>query len=355
MGAARRKGKWVGGRPFLGYDIVPGGGALMVNETEASRVREIFKLYLEKQSMQATVENLNDRGWTMKQWITQKGRTFGGGRFTKSSLHHLLTNVAYIGKVNYKGHIADAEFTGIVEPDIFEAVKSCLKENSQCSGARVRNKHHALLGGILRCGHCDSQMIHSYTKRGKGKIYRYYVCNRAAKEGWSKCPSPSLPAAEVEKFVIEEIARIGADKQLCSEIVCEHERNRRQECKEAVATKRKLERQQEALTESLRRVSGKGDATQLADLQRQRMQIESDITKLDSTITALSDKSLTEDELLKAIHSFHPAWESLTLHERIRLLRLLIHQVTYDGENGEIAVTFHPNGIKSIETEEAMV
>src|SRR5262249_38892748 len=31
MGAARRKGKWVGGNPVLGYDVAPQGGALVRN------------------------------------------------------------------------------------------------------------------------------------------------------------------------------------------------------------------------------------------------------------------------------------------------------------------------------------
>ncbi len=38
MGAARRKGKWVGGTPLLGYDVAPGGGSLVVNSSEARRV-----------------------------------------------------------------------------------------------------------------------------------------------------------------------------------------------------------------------------------------------------------------------------------------------------------------------------
>ena len=32
MAAARRRGKWVGGNPVLGYDVVPQGGSLVVNE-----------------------------------------------------------------------------------------------------------------------------------------------------------------------------------------------------------------------------------------------------------------------------------------------------------------------------------
>ena len=41
MSAARRRGKWVGGHPVLGYDLLPQGGGLVVNETEAQRVRAI--------------------------------------------------------------------------------------------------------------------------------------------------------------------------------------------------------------------------------------------------------------------------------------------------------------------------
>ena len=46
MSAARRKGKWVGGNPVLGYDVHPDGGALVVNAEEAARVRAIFAMYL---------------------------------------------------------------------------------------------------------------------------------------------------------------------------------------------------------------------------------------------------------------------------------------------------------------------
>ena len=42
VSAARRKGKWTGGIPVLGYDVDARGGRLVVNEEEALRVREIF-------------------------------------------------------------------------------------------------------------------------------------------------------------------------------------------------------------------------------------------------------------------------------------------------------------------------
>ena len=98
IAAARRKGKWSGGRPILGYDVDPRGGRLLVNEDEAARVRAIFELYLEHQSLIETVNELDARGWTTKRWTTRKGHTRGGEPFNKVSLSCLLRNVLYIAR-----------------------------------------------------------------------------------------------------------------------------------------------------------------------------------------------------------------------------------------------------------------
>ncbi len=62
IAAARRKGKWSGGMPLLGFDIEPQGGKLCVNEIEANRVRAIYDLYLERESIMATIAELDNRG-----------------------------------------------------------------------------------------------------------------------------------------------------------------------------------------------------------------------------------------------------------------------------------------------------
>src|SRR5438477_143918 len=93
IAATRRKGKWAGGYPLLGYDVDPRGGRLLVNEDEAVRVRAIFELYLEKQSLLPVVEELARRGWVGKRWFNRKGKERGGQPFTRTSLHRLLTNV----------------------------------------------------------------------------------------------------------------------------------------------------------------------------------------------------------------------------------------------------------------------
>ena len=49
MSAARRRGKWVGGQPVLGYDIDPKLPRLVINPDEAAQVQAIYNLYLEHQ------------------------------------------------------------------------------------------------------------------------------------------------------------------------------------------------------------------------------------------------------------------------------------------------------------------
>ncbi|UCC32200.1 MAG: DUF4365 domain-containing protein, partial [Phycisphaerales bacterium] len=96
---ARRRGQWCGGRPILGYDLVPGEHRLTVHPVEAEQVRAIFQIYLEKESLLSVARELNARGWTTKRWTAANGRVMGGRPFDRANLHHLLTNVAYIGRV----------------------------------------------------------------------------------------------------------------------------------------------------------------------------------------------------------------------------------------------------------------
>ena len=74
MSAARKKGKWVGGVPVLGYDIEAGGGRLIVNEPEAKQVQDIFQLFRTHASLPRVVSELCKRGWINKSFHEKAGR-----------------------------------------------------------------------------------------------------------------------------------------------------------------------------------------------------------------------------------------------------------------------------------------
>ena len=208
IAAARRKGKWAGGMPLLGYDVQPRSSKLVVNAAEAQRVRAIFALYLEHEGWVPVLAELQRRGWRTKRWRTRKGSWRGGKPFTRNSLRQLLSNVAYRGQIRYRQEVHPGEHAAIVDAALWEQVQARLQDHRPRQEARLGNG--ALLQGRLRCAPCGCAMVGSYSTKGSRR-YRYYLCCQAQKRGWKTCPAPSVPAGEIERLVTEQIQRLSAD------------------------------------------------------------------------------------------------------------------------------------------------
>src|SRR5690606_37916871 len=121
----------------------------------------------------------------------KRGIERGGRPFDRGSLYGLLTNATYIGKIKHKTDVYDGEHEAIVDPDVFERVQATLQRNGANGNADARNKHGALLRGLLRCKACNRTMTHTFISKGSRR-YRYYTCTHAIKAGRKRCPSGSL-------------------------------------------------------------------------------------------------------------------------------------------------------------------
>ena len=97
------------------------------------------------------VQELDRRQWLNKRWITRQGKELGGKSFTKTSLHKLLTNVAYAGKIKYKTEVHNGEHTGIVSPDTWQRLQTIMRRNGVSGGPwSVTNFGSAHGSGALR-------------------------------------------------------------------------------------------------------------------------------------------------------------------------------------------------------------
>ena len=197
MGAARRKGKWVGGAPILGYDVDPRGGRLLVNRAEAVQVLAIFELYRQHRSLPAVVAELAVRAWVNKTWKSKSGIRHIGRPFTKLSVRMLLTNPTYSGKVRYRGVVYPGEQPAIVDATLWEEVSADLQQPRAKNRPRLHEPQNAPLAGILTCASCQETMVATYSAR-KGHRYRYYVCQLARQKGWKACPTKSVSANLLE-------------------------------------------------------------------------------------------------------------------------------------------------------------
>ncbi len=350
IAAARRKGKWSGGMPILGYTVVD--TKLVVDEDEARRVREIFDLYVEHESMLTVVKKLNTRGCRTKRWTTRKGTARGGRPFDKNSLYQMLTNVVYVGKVRYKDEVHPGEHRPIVDAAVFAKVQTLLQQNGRSGGRSTRNKHGSLLRGLLRCTACDCGMNHTYTAKGS-RQYRYYTCHYAQKRGWQDCPAPSIPAGEIERFVVDQIKGIGRDPLVIRETLAQARRQAEDQMERLRAERGGfVPRLRRAHTELAWLVaeSQPGDP-RLADAHDRIRDAERRVTEIDDELATLDGELVDETEAAAALADFNVVWDCLAPREQARVIELLVARVAYDGRAGKIAITFRPTGIKTLASE----
>jgi site-specific DNA recombinase len=193
LGAARRKGKWIGGTPVLGYDVDPKGGRLRMNDVEACRVRSIFQICSEAATLDAALAKVDACGFLTKDWTSRAGRRHPGKPFSKSSLRAIVANPLYTGVVVHKGQPYAGEHTAIISRELWDAAQRTLNAAPVRKRSKRNEKQMALLTGLLRCARCGSAMTPSYTAR-HGRKYVYYSCAVKA----ASCGKTRVRAEDIE-------------------------------------------------------------------------------------------------------------------------------------------------------------
>ena len=344
MHAARKNGQFIGGRPVLGYNIKPEGRELEIDELEAIRVHEIFALYLELRSVKATAQELKCRGWYNKKWVTRQDKVSGGNPFSPNGLHHMLTNPIYIGKVTLHGTIYEGKHDALMDPELFQQVQTMLAKNSVTEGARKRNRHSALLKSLLYCTACDSLFEHTYTKK-KTRMYRYYTCSHKRREGASTCPSPSLPAREIEELVVSQILSVGTDPKLqnmvYSQLTEVVEKKSKKHAQQKKSVKQQLTRLHQEL-ESSRQFDASVSMIHLLESKLQDAE-----TLLETLESATPPQMPKKREIIVALQNMRTLWPSFNEGEKCAFIKTLIQRVDYDAVEENITLHFTDEGFIS--------
>ena len=203
MGAARKRGKWLGGRPPLGYNWIKETKKLAINPMEAEIIKTIYDLYLKGYSLKHVAQALTEKGLRSKSYTTKDGRKADGNAFQNTTINHILHNSLYIGKVSYNGEIYEGEQEAIIDEDAYKRVQELLKKNRNYQELVRGKKVINILTKLLFCKACNRPMIATYTYKAQKTKYRYYVCIHAQKYGYHTCNTKTINALEIEKAVAE--------------------------------------------------------------------------------------------------------------------------------------------------------
>ncbi|MDP8266778.1 MAG: recombinase family protein, partial [Candidatus Aceula meridiana] len=216
IGAARRKGKYTGGCPAIGFNVDKEKHTLIINSKEATLVQHVFDLYIKEQSLLKVAEVVNSEGYRTKLHKRKSGKTAGGKLFKNTSIQWIVKNVHYIGKVSHKDKIYDGQHKAIISEEKFSKAQAILKENTRLRSSPKKQKNLGLLSHLLYCHPCQKKMIHTYARK-KTRHYKYYICQTATKHGYKHCPTKMLASHLIENPIVASLNIPGWDNLLFKE------------------------------------------------------------------------------------------------------------------------------------------
>jgi DNA invertase Pin-like site-specific DNA recombinase len=194
VAASRKKGIWMGGWTPLGYEVRD--RKLIIHEIDAARVRSIFRRFVQLKSATLLARELVAAG--------EHNRY--GHLLDKGVLYKLLNNPVYIGMAVHKGTSYPGEHEAIIDRGLWGEVHAILKESPRKRANKARAQSPALLRGLI-FGTDGAAMSPTHTRKS-GRLYRYYTSQTAMKRGGSDCPVRQVPAAEVERIVLDQLRKL---------------------------------------------------------------------------------------------------------------------------------------------------
>ncbi len=352
VAASKKRGKYMGGVPPLGYDVDRDRKRLVVNSEEAALVRFIFRRYLQLHSAVALIKKLNGKGLTTKSWVTKKGIHRKGRAWNKSHIYRLLNNPIYAGKIKHKDRLYEGEHEAIIEKSLWDEVQSTIGSEGK-AGIR-HNDTLSPLKGILVCGHCRKPMGATFTTKD-GKRYRYYLCQQAGKSSYDSCPIRSVPAGDLENLVHIQVRRMLGSTEIAAETF-------RELVKREAETVKKLEQQTDKLREELSTLQsarkrliepGEGASKLVAE---ERIGIEEKINHLTLQLASMDaerefydNNLISEHELAAELQHLDTLWNELFPGEKTRIIKLLVDEIIVNKDGIDIALK--PTGVEGVALE----
>ncbi len=340
-----------------------------INEREATVVRDIFARYTEHTDSIADIvrwlsENdvptrTGKQVWDPKTiWGMLRNPAYQGqaafGK-TKSSGHHGALRRATRARGERHGRRITrqdqpaAEWTlipvpALVSEETFELAQARLQENKRF--ARRNTKQITLLQGILVCRECGYACYRTSPTKNNIPYYRCIGRDNWRHTGGRVCTSQPIRADELDNLVWEQVRRLLENPKLVQAEIdrrlttlrTEHHATKRRDALERDHTRAEaaVARLIEAYQEQL--ITLKELRTRTPELRKRQSTLRAQLDALD---TELHDAE-TYLKLAETLESFltrlNNNIDNLTITEKQRILRLLVHEILIGGETNNITI-----------------
>ena len=166
----------------------------------------------------------------------------------------------------------------------------------------------------------------------------------------------NVPAAEIERAVVDQIRCIGNDPDLLRETLKEARRQVEVKIERLAGERRGIERRLTRSHTEIRRLAASAAPSsavtgRIADLNDQVRDGERRLTEINAETAEFQHDLVSEADVATAFADFDTVWRALSPREQARLIGLLVARVEFDVADSAIELTFHPTGIKTLADE----
>lgn len=354
------RGLWNGSQ-LIGYDLNPQKkGHLLVNEKEKALVQFAYQTYLQCGSILTTVKRLNDHGYRTKEYMSRRNKFIPANKLAYTTVHHLLTNLAYIGKkeinkrwrrheqekLNEKRRyqLVPAVWEPLIDEQTFNQTQLLLKKNycSKQNVARAIKHVYMLNAGKLWCGVCGGEMEGVSGTSHLKKKYYYYQCKNI------ECKF-RVAACEIELFVINYIKALASDRDTLRDIIAATNGKLHKELPQLVSQRSCLKKELEDIKNFAQGILDKWtnmatDDTalfikdKLNELGKRRKEIENGLSALETMIEEIERESVSQELVESMLGRFGEIFESIQPYQQKELISLILHRATLSPEEIKIAL-----------------
>lgn len=172
-----------------GYDYID--GELVVNEYEALQIKEVFKRFLDGESINA-----------IRKYMSEHYTNKYGNWSSHTLVLNILKNKVYIGKVKFKGKAYTGKHKPIISTDIFNEVQKILtstkREDSKTIFHKNPFKANNLLTSLIYCKNCGARFCGNHGD---------YVCYSRGKTDKLKIIDPNCKNKKWDIQILDKIVK----------------------------------------------------------------------------------------------------------------------------------------------------
>ena len=365
----RRQGKFIGSFASYGYRKDPNDPSrLLIDETAAAVVHDIFDWFLAGTSVLGIAKRLNEqRIPNPSAYKRQQGMNYQhpasdnlDGLWPDSSVRRILRNPLYTGTMvqgknrmkSYKLHISEAvpkdewitveqTHEAIIPGELFDKAQALFERDTRTAPT---HKQVYLFSGFLRCADCGKAMNRKQISQPYGS-YHYYICSTFKKQHKGACTKHTIRSDRLEQAVLETLRYQIALAVEMDELIAEINRSgtRSRSVKPLLDERAQLETERERIEQmklSLYPDWKAGDISR-EEYHRLKEQFEQQQTKLDTRLASLQTRIDEAQNGVDETNSFlsqfvkYRSLQTLTREVVVELIDMI-----YVHEGGKITIKF---------------